>query len=159
MKGPAESGEICSVEVEKIAKKIAKNKRCYANTLRPRSRMLLKGDEGGLAGHYPLGHLRRGGGSISALRVTGDPAKGDPGGGTPPHPPQPLFSRFRRTLSTFSTVGFAIFATATPLKEPVRSAFQSGWHSSSARGRGAGSSSSASSSFACLWRNCALRFR
>jgi len=26
----------------KIAKKIAKNKRCYANTLRPRSRMLLK---------------------------------------------------------------------------------------------------------------------
>jgi hypothetical protein len=35
MKGPAESGEICSVEVEKIAKKIAKNKRCYANTLRP----------------------------------------------------------------------------------------------------------------------------
>src|SRR5580693_28084 len=32
MKGPAESGEICSVEVEKIAKKIAKNKRCYANT-------------------------------------------------------------------------------------------------------------------------------
>jgi hypothetical protein len=35
MKGPAESGEICSVEIEKIAKKIAKNKRCYANTLRP----------------------------------------------------------------------------------------------------------------------------
>jgi hypothetical protein len=27
MKSPAESGEICSVEVEKIAKKIAKNKR------------------------------------------------------------------------------------------------------------------------------------
>jgi hypothetical protein len=25
MKGPAESGEICSMEVEKIAKKIAKN--------------------------------------------------------------------------------------------------------------------------------------
>jgi hypothetical protein len=45
--------------------------------------MLLKGDEGGLAGHYPLGHLRRGGGSISALRVTGDPAKGDPGGEAP----------------------------------------------------------------------------
>ena len=35
MKGIAEFGEICSVEVEKIAKKIAKNKRCYANTLRP----------------------------------------------------------------------------------------------------------------------------
>jgi hypothetical protein len=60
MKGPAESGQICSVGRRKIAKKIAKNKRCYANTLRPRSRMLLKGDEGGLGGHYPLGHLRRG---------------------------------------------------------------------------------------------------
>jgi hypothetical protein len=84
MKGPAESGQICSVGRRKIAKKIAKNKRCYANTLRPRSRMLLKGDEGGLGGHYPLGHLRRGGGSISALRVTGDPAKGDPGGEAPP---------------------------------------------------------------------------
>ena len=34
----------------KIAKKIAKDKRCYANTLLPRSRMLLKGDEGGLGG-------------------------------------------------------------------------------------------------------------
>ena len=77
----------------KIAKKIAKNKRCYANTLRPRSRMLLKGDEGGLGGHYPLGHLRRGGGSISALRVTGDPAKGDPGGEAPrPRPPPPSFT-------------------------------------------------------------------
>src|SRR5271166_6409347 len=42
MKGPAESGQICSVGRRKIAKKIAKNKRCYANTLRPRSRMLLK---------------------------------------------------------------------------------------------------------------------
>ena len=52
----------------------------------PRSRMLLKGDEGGLGGHYPLGHLRRGGGSISALRVTGDPAKGDPGGEAPRPP-------------------------------------------------------------------------
>ena len=47
MKGPAESGQICSVGRRKIAKKIAKNKRCYANTLRPRSRMLLKGDERG----------------------------------------------------------------------------------------------------------------
>jgi hypothetical protein len=74
MKGPAESGQICSVGRRKIAKKIAKNKHCYANTLRPCSRMLLKGDEGGLGGHYPLGHLRRGviipPGSISALRVT-----------------------------------------------------------------------------------------
>jgi len=42
MKGPAESGQICSVGRRKIAKKIAKNKRCYANTLRPRSRMLLR---------------------------------------------------------------------------------------------------------------------
>jgi hypothetical protein len=35
MKGPAGSGQICSVGRRKIAKKIAKNKRCYANTLRP----------------------------------------------------------------------------------------------------------------------------
>ena len=41
MKGPAESGQICSVGRRKVAKKIAKNKRCYANTLRPCSRMLL----------------------------------------------------------------------------------------------------------------------
>ena len=41
MKGPAESGQICWVGRRKIAKKIAKNKRCYANTLRPRSKMLL----------------------------------------------------------------------------------------------------------------------
>ena len=47
MKGPAESGQICSVGRRKIAKKIAKNKRCYANTLRPRSRMLLKVMKGG----------------------------------------------------------------------------------------------------------------
>src|ERR1700730_12095351 len=49
-KGPAESGQICSVGRRKIAKKIAKiekNKRCYANTLRPRSRMLLKVMKGG----------------------------------------------------------------------------------------------------------------
>jgi hypothetical protein len=46
MKGPAESGQICSVGRRKIAKKIAKNKRCYANTLRPRSRMLLKAIRG-----------------------------------------------------------------------------------------------------------------
>src|ERR1700730_9579365 len=47
MKGPAESGQICSVGRRKIAKKIAKNQRCYANTLRPRSRMLLKVMKGG----------------------------------------------------------------------------------------------------------------
>ena len=74
MKGPAESGQICSVGRRKIAKKIAKNKRCYANTLRPRSRMLLKVMKGGLrgslppwvilgvggvGGHYPLGQSYR----------------------------------------------------------------------------------------------------
>ena len=47
MKGPAESGQICSGGRRKIAKKVAKNKRCYANTLRPRSRMLLKVMKGG----------------------------------------------------------------------------------------------------------------
>ena len=50
MKGCAESGQICSVGRRKIAKKIAKNKRCYANTLRPRSRILLKVMKGGLGG-------------------------------------------------------------------------------------------------------------
>jgi hypothetical protein len=44
---PAESGQICSVGRSKIAKKIAKNERCYANTLRPCSRMLLKVMKGG----------------------------------------------------------------------------------------------------------------
>src|ERR1700738_315121 len=63
MKGPAESGQICSVGRRKIAKKIAKNKRCYANTLRPRIKDAVEGDEGGLRGSLPpLGHLRRGGG-------------------------------------------------------------------------------------------------
>jgi hypothetical protein len=37
MKGPAESGQICSVGRRKIAKKIAKNKRCYANTMARRN--------------------------------------------------------------------------------------------------------------------------
>ena len=55
MKGPAESGQICSVGRRKIAKKIAKNKRCYANTLRPRSRMLLK--VSGLLRVQPLGEV------------------------------------------------------------------------------------------------------
>src|SRR6202040_389213 len=90
MKGPAETGQICSVGRRKIAKKIAKNKRCYANTLRPCSRMLLKGDEGGLGGHYPLGHLRRGviipWVNLSVTGNGGDPAKGDPGGGRPTSP-------------------------------------------------------------------------
>ena len=55
MKGPAESGQIRSVGRRKIAKKIAKNKRCYANTLRPRSRIAVEGDEGGLGGSLPPG--------------------------------------------------------------------------------------------------------
>jgi hypothetical protein len=62
MKGPAESGQICSVGRRKIAKEIAKNKRCYANTLRKDA------VEGGLGGSLPpLGHLRRGSPTISAL--------------------------------------------------------------------------------------------
>jgi hypothetical protein len=50
MKGPVESGQICSVGRRKIAKKIAKNKRCYANTLRPPLEDAVEGDEGGLGG-------------------------------------------------------------------------------------------------------------
>ena len=47
------SGQICSVGRRKIAKKIAKNKRCYANTLRPRIKDAVEGDEGGLRGSLP----------------------------------------------------------------------------------------------------------
>src|ERR1700730_997092 len=56
----------------------------------------VEGDEGGLGGHFtPPGSSQAGGGSISALRVTGDPAKGDPGGEAPrprPRPPTPPFT-------------------------------------------------------------------
>jgi hypothetical protein len=55
----------------KIAKEKSENSDCYANALTTRSRMLLKGDEGG---HYPWVTLGGGSlfpGSISALRVTG----------------------------------------------------------------------------------------
>jgi hypothetical protein len=53
MKGPAESGQICSVGRRKVAKKIAKNKRCYANTLHLATPLkdAVEGDEGGLGGH------------------------------------------------------------------------------------------------------------
>jgi hypothetical protein len=51
MKGPTESGQICSGG----RRKIAKNKRCYANTLRRRSRMLLKVMKRVRGGHYPPG--------------------------------------------------------------------------------------------------------
>jgi hypothetical protein len=44
MKGPAESGQICSVGRRKIAKKIAKNKSCYANTLRPPLKDAVEGE-------------------------------------------------------------------------------------------------------------------
>ena len=95
MKGPAESGQICSVGRRKIAKKIAKNKRCYANTLRPRSKDAVEGDEGGLGGVrgvITLWVILGGGslspGSISALRVTGGPCQRviPEGGAPPPHP-------------------------------------------------------------------------
>ena len=46
---------ICSGGRRKIAKKIAKNKRCYANTLRPRIKDAVEGDEGGLGGSLPPG--------------------------------------------------------------------------------------------------------
>ena len=85
MKGPAESGQICSVGRRKIAKKIALLCQHLATPLKD----AVEGDEGGLGGHYPLGHLRREGGSISALRVTGLPKvilEGRP----PTPPPTPL---------------------------------------------------------------------
>jgi hypothetical protein len=79
--------------VLEASKKIVKGKSGNSDDmrmlLRPRSRMLSKGGEGGLGVITPLGHLRRGGGSISALRVTGDPAKGDPGGEAPRPAPRP----------------------------------------------------------------------
>ena len=91
MKGPAKFGQICSVGRRKIAKKIAKNKRCYANTLRPRSRMLLKVMKGVRGGHYPLGHLRRGviipWVNLSVTGNGGTPPKVIPEGG--PHLPIP----------------------------------------------------------------------
>jgi hypothetical protein len=53
----------------------------------------VEGDEGGLGGVITPWVILGGGslspGSISALRVTGDPAKGDPGGEAP-HPPHLL---------------------------------------------------------------------
>jgi hypothetical protein len=59
MKGRAESGEICSVEVEKIAKKIAKNKRCYANTLRPAQEIRHELQQAaGQAGHERIRSIR-----------------------------------------------------------------------------------------------------
>jgi hypothetical protein len=70
MKGPAESGQICSMGRRKIAKKIAKNKRCYATTLRPRIKDAVEGDEGGLGGSLPP-RVILGGGWIN-LSVTGN---------------------------------------------------------------------------------------
>ena len=103
MKGPAESGQICSVGRRKIAKKIAKNKRCYANTLRPRSRMLLKVMKGVRGGHYPLGHLRRGviipWVNLSVTGNGGTPPKVIPeGGAPPPHPHPPIMTELIRLM-------------------------------------------------------------
>jgi hypothetical protein len=42
-------------ESKKIAKEKSENSDDMRMLLRPRSRMLLKGDEGGLGGHYPPG--------------------------------------------------------------------------------------------------------
>jgi hypothetical protein len=47
MNGPAESGQICSVGRRKIAKKIAKNKRCMPTPCDPAQGMLLKVMRGG----------------------------------------------------------------------------------------------------------------
>jgi organic hydroperoxide reductase OsmC/OhrA len=47
MKGPAESGQICSVGRRKIAKKIAKISVAMPTPCDPRSRMLLKVMKGG----------------------------------------------------------------------------------------------------------------
>ena len=89
MKGPMESGQICSVGRRKIAKKVAKNKRCYANTLRPRSSMLLKVMKGGWGGHYPLGHLRRGWINLSVTGNGGPLPKVIPEGRPPDPAPTP----------------------------------------------------------------------
>ena len=90
MKGPAETGQICTVGRRKIAKKIAKNKRWLcADTLRPRSRMLLKVMKTGVRGVIPPWVIL-GGGWIN-LSVTGN-------GGPPPkvipegRPPPPSFT-------------------------------------------------------------------
>ena len=52
--------QICSGGRRKIAKKIAKNKRLLCQHLATPLKDAVEGDEGGLGGHYPLGHLRRG---------------------------------------------------------------------------------------------------
>ena len=83
MKGPAESGQICSVGRRKIAKKIAKNKRCYGQHLATPLKDAVEGDEGGLRGSLPPWVILGGGGggslspgSILPLRGTGDAASG-----------------------------------------------------------------------------------
>src|ERR1700731_3890162 len=83
MKGPAESGQICSVGRRKIAKKIAKNKRCYCQNLATPLKDAVEGDEGGLRGSLPPWVILGGGvgeslspGSILPLRGTGDAASG-----------------------------------------------------------------------------------
>ena len=69
MKGPAESGQICSVGRRKIAKKIAKNKALLCQHLATPLKDAVEGDEGGLRGSLSPG-------SILPLRGTGDAASG-----------------------------------------------------------------------------------
>ena len=71
--------------------------------------MLLKVMKGGLGGVITPWVILGGGslspGSISALRVTGDPAKGDPGGGTHPTPLTPLIAFQQHPLTVGKTYG------------------------------------------------------
>src|ERR1700726_1186088 len=111
MKGPAESGQICSVGRRKVAKKIAKNKRCYANTLRPRSRMLLKGVRAVWGVTPPLGHLRRGGWGFIIpwvnLTVTGNGGRSQRAAGRKTaSPPLPRTRKFCRSSSCWATTRF-----------------------------------------------------
>src|ERR1700736_2504170 len=109
MKGPAESGQICSVGRRKIAKKIAKNKRCYANTLRPRSRMLLKVMKGGLKGVItPWVILGVGGWGVIIpwvnLTVTGNGGRSQRAAGRKTaSPPLPQTRKFCRSSSCWAT--------------------------------------------------------
>src|SRR5258708_24435646 len=86
----------------------------------------VEGDEGGVEGVItPWVILGRGSlspGSISALRVTGDPAKGDPGGGAPPPHPPPTASR----TSSIPTRARSSLARPSPACSPP-TALRSAW--------------------------------
>src|SRR4030088_304590 len=89
----------------------------------PAQGMLLK-LRGGVGGFITPWVILGGGslspGSISALRVTGDPAKGDPGG-PPPHPP-PTASR----TSSIPTRARSSLAPPSPAGSPP-TALRSAW--------------------------------